>query len=246
MVEKKMDHIKKILVGLSKEVPGLGKVISEYESEQLQEFEKMYQKGNLDTLQDLVLAVNNLNKDTGRKILVDEMKVTKFPIKKRTIERNGSTSYFSTGVKENECIEVVEDENSKYCTAFFVYFIFNNDERNTTIYDVELNTITDEGVYRTVLDQVKINQEDWKKCSSDDLTIQVDKNSTKKLFFRFLSEKYYNDDVSAITSELKIKHTSGKHEIHFISDRVEYDSLPSWTSGSSKGAWSIANTPRLR
>ena len=83
------------------------------------------------------------------------------------------------------------------------------------------------------LDSIKLDDE-WKDFDSDVFTCRIEKNSHKKLFFRFISRDFLVEpEVSII---LTLNHTFGDSEVIGMSKFIEAIDDIKWAKGSSGGS----------
>ena len=133
-------------------------------------------------------------------------------------------------------VEIRGDDNSKSFIVFLVSSIFyNKTDYDTTIDDITLTAFTkDEKTITTILDRIKLDDDGWKDFDSDVFTCRIDKNSSKRLFFRFISRDFLEEPEVSI--KLTLNHTFGDFEVSGMSKFIEAIDNIKWAKGSSGGS----------
>ena len=116
-------------------------------------------------------------------------------------------------------VETKEEDDSNLFTAFLVSLTFHNDDRDTTIHHVTLTAFTEDKKTTTIPDMMKLDGGKWEKFDIDELACKINKNTSKKIFFRFISRDFLVD--SEILVKLTLDHTSGDFEVVSSSKFIE-------------------------
>lgn len=130
-------------------------------------------------------------------------------------------------------VEIRGDDNSKSFIVFLVSSIFyNKTDYDTTIHDISLTAFTKDKKTTTILYRIKLDDE-WKDFDSDVFTCRIEKNSSKRLFFRFISRDFLVEPEVSI--KLTLNHTFGDFEVSGMSKFIEAID-EKWAKGSSGGS----------
>ena len=128
------------------------------------------------------------------------------------------------------------DDNSKSFIAFLVSAIFyNRADYDTTIDDISLTAFTEDKETTTIIDRIKLDDGGWKDFDTDVFTCRVEKNSSKRLFFRFISRDFLVEPEVSI--KLTLNHTFDDFEVSGMSKFIEAVDDIKWAKGSSGGSW---------
>ncbi|MEA2074841.1 MAG: DUF4062 domain-containing protein [Euryarchaeota archaeon] len=131
-------------------------------------------------------------------------------------------------------VEIRGDDNSKSFIAFLVNLIFHNDDRDTTIHNITLTAFTGDKKTTTIPDMIKLDDGMWEKFDIDELTCRINKNTSERLFFRFISRDFLVEPEVLI--KLTLNHTSGDFEVVSSSKFTEEMDNEKWAKGSSGGS----------
>jgi hypothetical protein len=145
---------------------------------------------------------------------------------------SSKSSCYGEGFDADELsVEVKGDDNSKSFIAFLVSSIFyNKTDYDTTIDDITLTALTKDKETTTILYRIKLDDE-WKDFDSDVFTCRIEKNSSKRLFFRFISRDFLEEPEVSI--KLTLNHTFGDFEVSGMSKFIEAVDKIKWAKGSS-------------
>ncbi|MCG7849149.1 MAG: hypothetical protein MIO93_08235, partial [ANME-2 cluster archaeon] len=138
-------------------------------------------------------------------------------------------------------VEIRGDDNSKSFISFLVSIIFHNGELDKTIHNVSLTASTGDKKTTTIPDMIKLDDGNWEKFDIDEFTCKIDKNSTKRLFFRFISRDFLMEPEVSI--ELTLSHMSGEFKVGSSSEFIEAIDDIKWAKGSSGGVRTILSLP---
>jgi hypothetical protein len=143
-------------------------------------------------------------------------------------------------------VEIRDDDNSKLFISFLVSLIFHNGEQDTTIHNISLTASTGDKKTTTIPDMIKLDDGKWEKFDIDEFTCKIDKNSTKRLFFRFISRDFLIEPEVSI--ELTLNHTSGDFKVGSSSEFIEAEAIGDikWAKGSSGVNYTILSLPTPR
>ena len=131
-------------------------------------------------------------------------------------------------------VEIRGDDKSKSFIAFLISSIFyNKTDYDTTIDDISLTAFTKDKETTTILDRIKLDDE-WKDFDTDVFTCRIEKNSSKRLFFRFISRDFLEEPEVSI--KLTLNHTFGDFEVSGMSKFIEAIDNIKWAKGSSGGS----------
>jgi hypothetical protein len=131
-------------------------------------------------------------------------------------------------------VEIRGDDNSKSFIAFLVSLIFyNTADYDTTIDDISLTAFTKDKETTTILYRIKLD-DDWEDFDSDVFTCRIEKNSSKRLFLRFISRDFLEEPEVSI--KLTLNHTFGDSAVVGISKFIEAIDDIKWAKGSSGGS----------
>ena len=137
-------------------------------------------------------------------------------------------------------VEIRDYGNSKSFIAFLVSFIFHNrTEHDTTIDDVALTAFTENEETTTIPNRIKLD-DDWNDFDSDTFTYRIDKNSSKRVFFRFISKDFLVQPEVSI--KLTLNHTFGDFELDDMSKFTKTTDEIKWAKGSSGGRGYLTNS----
>ncbi len=129
-------------------------------------------------------------------------------------------------------VEIRGDNNSKSFIAFLVSSIFyNRADYDTTIDDVSLTAFTDDKETTTILYRIKLDDGEWKDFDTDVFTCKIEKNSSKRLFFRFISRDFLEEPEVSI--KLTLNHTFDDSGVGDMSKFIEAIDNIKWAKGSS-------------
>jgi len=127
------------------------------------------------------------------------------------------------------------DNNSKSFIAFLVSAIFyNRADYDTTIDNISLTAFTDDKETTTILHRIKLDDGEWKDFDTDVFTCRIEKNSSKRLFLRFISRDFLVEPEVSI--KLTLNHTFGDFEVSGMSKFNEAIDNMKWAKGSSGGS----------
>lgn len=136
-------------------------------------------------------------------------------------------------------IEIKGDDNSKSFIAFFISSIIHNKtDYNTTIDNINL-TVCVEDKNMITLDRIKFENDKWKDYNYDEFTCIIEKQSSKRLFFRFISRDFLVKPEVSI--KLTLNHTFGDFKVSGWSEFIEEIDDISWVKGSSRGSGALIN-----
>jgi hypothetical protein len=130
-------------------------------------------------------------------------------------------------------VETKGEDNSKSFISFLVNLLFHNDDHDTTIYHIALTAFTEDEKTTTIPDMIKLDDGKWEKFDSDEFTCRIDKNTSKRIFFRFISKDFLV--YPEILVKLELNHSSGDFEVSSSSKFIEKVDDINWTKGSSAG-----------
>lgn len=126
-------------------------------------------------------------------------------------------------------IGVNDDDNSKLFIEFFISSIIHNKtDRNTTINNIIL-TMCAEDKNMIPLDCIKFENDKWKDYNCDEFTCKIEKQSSKRLFFGFISRDFHVKPKVSI--ELTLNHTFGDSEVSGCSEFIEEIGNIKWVKG---------------
>ena len=129
-------------------------------------------------------------------------------------------------------VEIRGDDNSKSFIAFLVSSIFyNRADYDTTIDDISLTAFTEDKETTTILDRIKLDDGEWKDFDTDVFTCRIEKNSSKRLFFRFISRDFLEEPEVSI--KLTLNHTFNDSGVGDMSKFIEAIDNIKWAKGSS-------------
>lgn len=132
-------------------------------------------------------------------------------------------------------VEIKGEDNSKSFIAFLISSIFyNKADYDTTIDDISLTAFTKDKETTTILDRIKLDDE-WNDFDTDVFMCRIEKNSSKRLFFRFISRDFLVEPKVSI--KLTLNHTFGDFEVSGMSKFIEAIDDIKWAKGSSGGSW---------
>lgn len=131
-------------------------------------------------------------------------------------------------------VETKGEDNSKSFIAFLVNLLFHNDDRDTTIHHIALTAFTEDKKTTTIPDMIKLDDGKWEKLDIDEFTCRIDKNTSKRIFLRFISRDFLVDPE--ISVELTLNHTSGDYKVGSSSTFNEKIDGINWAKGSSGGS----------
>lgn len=229
-----MTHIKNVGKGILKEFPFARGILEEYDSEKIQKLDKHFHEDKIQTIESLIEAINNLNPNKGRKVTIKEIlhvpKQYSYDAKKSDA-RNHYKEYFDADKLK---VEIKEEDDSNLFIAFLVRLTFHNDDRDTTIHHVTLTAFTEDKKTTTIPDMIKLDDGKWEKFDIDELARKINKNTSKKIFFRFISRDFLVD--SEILVKLTLDHTSGDFEVVSSSKFIENIDDIKWAKRSSGGS----------
>ena len=204
--------------------------MEEYDSGKKQELYKQFHEGNIQTIESLIAAINKLNPNRGWHVVVK--KVLHGP---KPYYRNSKSSCYGEHFDADKLkVEIRGDDNSKSFIAFLVNLIFHNDDRATTIHNISLTAFTGDKKTTTIPDMIKLDDGKWEKFDIDELTCRINKNTSKRLFFRFISRDFLLE--SEVLIKLTLNHTSGDLEVVSSSKFTEEMDNEEWVKGSSGGS----------
>ena len=148
---------------------------------------------------------------------------------------SSKSSCYGEGFDADELnVEIRGDDNSKSFIAFLVSSIFyNKTDYDTTIDNITLTAFTKDKKTTTILDRIKLDDE-WKDFDTDVFTCRIEKNSSKKLFFRFISRDFLVEPEVSI--KITLNHTFGDFEVSGMSKFIEAIDNIKWAKGSSGGS----------
>lgn len=141
-------------------------------------------------------------------------------------------------------VEIRGDDNSKSFIAFLVSIIIHNGEQDTTIYNISLTASTGDKKTTTIPDMIKLDDGNWEKFDIDEFTCKIDKNSTKRLFFRFISRDFLMEPEVPI--ELTLSHMSREFKVGSSSEFIEAIDDIKWAKGSSGRVPTILSLPTAK
>ena len=224
-----MTHIKNIGKGILKEFPFARGILEEYNSEKIQKLDKQFHEDKIQTIESLIEAINNLNPNKGRKVTIKE--ILHVPKPYSSDARIHFKEYFDADKLK---VETKEEDDSNLFIAFLVSLTFHNDDRDTTIHHVALTAFTEDKKTTTIPDMIKLDDGKWEKFDIDELARKINKNTSKKIFFRFISRDFLVD--SEILVKLTLDHTSGDFEVVSSSKFIENIDDIKWAKKSSVGS----------
>ncbi len=225
-----MSHIDNIAKGVLKEFPLAKGILEEYDSEKIEELDKLYQEEKIKTLESLIEAINNLNPNTGREVIIKEI----IHIPKPYYHNFRYSCYGEDFDADKLKVEIRGDDSSKSFIAFLVNIIFHNDERDTTIHNISLTAYTEKKNTTTIPDMIKLDGK-WEKFDINEFACRIDKNTSKRLCFRFISRDFL--DEPEVLIKLTLNHTSGFIEVNKVSKFMKADTIDDikWAIGSNGG-----------
>ena len=149
---------------------------------------------------------------------------------------SSKSSCYGEGFDADELnVKTRGDDNSKSFIAFLVSSIFyNKRDYDTTIDDISLTAFTKDKETTTILDRIKLDDGGWKDFDTDVFTCRIEKNSSKRLFFRFISRDFLEEPEVYI--KLTLNHTFGDFEVSGMSKFIEAIDNIKWAKGSSGGS----------
>ncbi|MHA1482660.1 MAG: DUF4062 domain-containing protein [Candidatus Heimdallarchaeaceae archaeon] len=195
---------------------------------------------NSDELKNLVeKRLRNLwNTRKGRK----EVTILKsLHVPKLYCSNSKSSSYHEYFDADKLKVEIRGEDNLKSFISFLVSIIFHNGEQDTTIYNISLTAFTGDKKTTTIPDMIKLDDGKWEKFDIDEFTCKIDKNSTKRIFFRFISRDFLMKPEVSI--ELSLSHMSGDYKVVSSSEFIEAIDDIKWAKGSSYGDRTILSLP---
>ena len=137
-------------------------------------------------------------------------------------------------------IEIKGDDNSKSFIAFFISsLIHNKTDYNTTIDNINL-TVCVKDKNMITLDRIKFENDKWKDYDCDEFTCIIEKQSSKRLFFRFISRDFLVEPEVSI--KLTLNHTFGDFKVSGWSEFIEEIDNIKWVKGSSRGSGVLTYT----
>ena len=228
-----MSHIKNIEKGVLKEFPFVRKVLEEYDSEKIQELDTQFHEGNIQTIESLIEAINKLNPNRGRQVVVKKVLHCPEPYYRNF---DNYSEYFDAGKLK---VEIKSEGDSKLFTAFFINLIFHNDDRDTTIHNISLTAFTEDKKTTTIPDMIKSDDSNWEKFDIDEFICRINKNTSKRLSFRCISRDFLVEPEVLI--KLILSHTSGDIEVVSSSKFIKAIDDVKWAEGSSGGSCALTN-----
>lgn len=172
----------------------------------------------------------NLNPNTGKKVIIEE--IIHVPM---LYYRESRDSCYREEFEADELnVETIDHDNSKWFMAFLVKLKFHNDERDTTIHQISL-IATEKKNITTIPDMIKKDSGKWENFDIDEFICRIDKNTTNRLYFRFISRVFF--DEPEVLIKLALNHTSGIIEFKEISKFMKAEAIDDikWAEGSSNG-----------
>lgn len=224
-----MSHIKNLAKGIIKEFPVVRGMLEEYDSETIQKLNKQYQEGTIKNRESLIEAINNLNRNRGRELIVKRI----VHVPKHYYLKEGIGIYREHFDADKLKVETKVDGNSKTFLSFLVSLKLHNDERDTTIHNVSLTAYTEKNKTTTIPDMIKLDDDKWEKFDIDELMCRISKNTSNRIYFRFISKCFFEE--TEVLTKLTLEHTSGKFDIHTISKLIAVEAIDDmkWAIGSS-------------
>lgn len=219
----------KVGKGILEELPVIRKIVEGYDEDTQQKINEQLHSKQIQTISGIIEAINNLNQNQGREVIVNQTFHSDKTYNYRHRDQNSffmTTDYFEA---ENYGVEIVNKENKEIYSVFLISLLFNNDERDTTIHTLELKSYNEEASCQTIPDMLKIGSNDWERFNQDEFTLNMPKNSSQRLFFRFISQKYYG--AVEVPIKFRLLHTSGSFEELRLSKFI-LESNVSWMKGS--------------
>lgn len=139
-------------------------------------------------------------------------------------------------------VEIRDNGNSKLFIAFLASFIFHNrTEHDTTIDDVALTAFAESEETTTIPNRIKLDDGTWEDYNRDTFTCRIDKNSSKRVFFRFISKDFLEQPEVSI--KLTLNNTFGYFELDDMSKFTDTIDEIKWAKGSS-GVRGYLTNPR--
>lgn len=152
-----------------------------------------------------------------------------------------SSSYHEYFDADKLKVEIRGDDISKSFISFLVSIIFHNGEHGTTIYNISLIASIEDKKTTTIPDMIKLDDGKWEKFDIDEFICRIDKNSTKRLFFRFISRDFLVKPEVSI--ELTLSHTYGDFKVDSSSEFIETIDDINWAKESSDRDRTILSIP---
>lgn len=148
---------------------------------------------------------------------------------------SSKSSCYGEGFDADELnVEIRGDDNSKSFIAFLVSSIFyNKTDYDTTIDDISLTAFTKDKETTTILYRIKLD-DDWEDFDTEVFTCRIEKNSSKRLFLRFISRDFLEE--AEVSIKLTLNHTFGDFEVSGMSKFIEAVDDLKWAKGSSGGS----------
>ena len=183
------------------------------------------------------IRLNDLWDKRSRNIEVIIKKALHVP---QLYSRSSKSECYGESFDANELnVEIKGDNNSKSFIAFFISsLIHNKTDYNTTIDNINLTVcVKDEKMI--TLDRIKFENDKWKDYNCDEFTCIIEKQSSKRLFFRFISRDFLVKPEVSI--KLTLNHTFGDFKVSGWSEFIEEIDDISWVKGSSRGSGALIN-----
>ena len=190
---------------------------------------------------DLLNLVKNRLRDICNKRCVNiEVIIKKALHVPQLYSRSSKSECYGESFDANKLnIEIKGDDNSKSFIAFFIsLLIHNKTDYNTTIDNINL-TVCVKDKNMITLDRIKFENDKWKDYDCDEFTCIIEKQSSKRLFFRFISRDFLVEPEVSI--KLTLNHTFGNFKVSGCSEFIEKIDDIEWTKGSSRGSCALTD-----
>jgi hypothetical protein len=200
-------RLRAVIKGIGAEIPFLRGAIEELDAQAQSELVSRIESRKITTLASIASEIHRLNPNLGRGLEVREAFVIRRRYQWKKRDSTGSDTYKEHFDKTKWSVETVKQGLGEWFDSVVAALVFHNDERDTTVTDISLKIGLDGGEVTTRLDRAKEGESAWKTIDTVDYSLNLARNASKKLFFRFVSPRIAGPD--AIPYHLTLEHTSG-------------------------------------